>query len=346
VLEVPFLLLPIIAAYLILLRRKSRQFWTAFAVCGLGYTLAAVALASKIEPYSLIEPMLGDWVSPLARYGVPLAGNGGVPFLGKGPIVLGQTTRILLTVVSTLATLCAIAFLWEIRRRVVGKEVDQVDPQAGAWSRTPRSVSWNQVLLLAGPFAAAYFALLIPRSSNHLYDRYLPPLVFLSGLGLIRAFQNFVQPNLPVVTKVLVGLVAIYSIGATHDMFAFYRARVALANEVAAAGVPPNTLDGGFEYNGWIEVAQGGHLNDEKIVNPPNSYIPLDPYRGLSCDGKAKKMDLINNEFPHFFPRYGLSFTPDDCAGQTSFAPVNYFRWLGLRSASLYVVNYQPRKGH
>jgi hypothetical protein len=340
VLEVPFLLLPILAAYLILLRRKSRQFWTAFAVCGLVYALAAVVFAIKIEPNSVIEPMLGDWVTPSARYGILVLQK-------QGPVVLGQTARILLTAVSTLATLCAIAFLWEIRRRVVREEVDQVDPvhhQAEASSLTPRSVSWNQVLLLAGPFAAAYFALLIPRSANQLYDRYLLPLVFLAGLGLIRAFQNFVQPCLPAVTKVLVGLVAIYSIGANHDMFAFYRARVVLANEVAAAGVQPSTFDGGFEYNGWIEVLQGGHLNDEKIVNPPNSYIPLDPYRGLNCDGKVRKLDQQNNQLPHFRPRYGLSFYPDACAGQTPFAPVNYFRWLGLRSASLYVVNYQPRK--
>jgi hypothetical protein len=193
---------------------------------------------------------------------------------------------------------------------------------------------------------AAYFALLIPRSSNRLYDRYLLPLMFLAGIGLIRAFQNFIAPRLPAVTKVLVGLVAIYSIGATHDMFAFYRARVTIANEVAAAGVQPSTFDGGFEYNGWIEVQQGGHLNDEKIVNPPNSFIPLDPYRGLNCDGKARKIDEQNNELPHYSPRYGLSFYPDACAGQTPFPPVNYFRWLGLRSASLYVVNYQPRKVH
>jgi hypothetical protein len=341
VLEVPFLLLPILAAYLILLRRMSRQFWTAFAVCGLGYAMAAVVFAIKIEPNSVIEPMLGDWVSPSARYGILVLGK-------QGPVVLGQTTRILLTAVSTLATLCALAFLWEKRRRIVRDEVDQADHadrQAEAASPTPRSVSWNQVLLLAGPFAAAYFALLIPRSSNQLYDRYLLPLVFLSGLGLIRAFQNFVQPRLPAVTKVLVGLVALYSVGATHDMFAFYRARVALAKEVAAAGVQPSTFDGGFEYNGWIEVLEGGHLNDEKIANPPNSYIPMDPYRGLSCDGKVK-MDERNNELPHFFPRYGLSFYPDACAGQAPLAPVNYFRWLGLRSASLYVVNYQPRKGH
>ena len=337
VLEIPFLLLPIIAAYLILLRRRnSRQFWRAFAVCVLGYALAAVVFAIKIEPNSVIEPTLGDWVSPLARYGVPVLGK-------PGPIVLGQTTRILLTAVSTLATLCAIAFLWELRRRFVREEADQVDPQSEASSLTPRSVSWNQVLLLVGPFAAAYFALLIPRSSNQLYDRYLLPLVFLSGFVLIRAFQNFVQPCLPAVTKVLVGLVAIYSIGATHDMFAFYRARVTVADEVRAAGVQPSAFDGGFEYNGWIEVLQGGYVNDEQILNRPSSYIPIGPYRGPSCDGSGK-IGADNNRLLHFSPRYGLSFYPNVCAGQTPLAPVNYFRWLGLRSASLYVVNYQPQK--
>jgi hypothetical protein len=340
VLEVPFLLLPIIAAYLILLRRRnSRQFWMAFAVCGLGYALAAVVFAIKIEPNSVIVPTLGDWVSPLARYGVPVLGK-------PGPVVLGQTTRILLTAVSTLATFCAIAFLWEIRERVVREEVDTVDHQAEASSLTTRSVSWNQVLVLVGPFVAAYFALLIPHSSIQLYDRYLLPLMFLSGLVLIRAFQNFVQPCLPAVTKVLVGLVAIYSIGATHDMFAFYRARVMVADEVRAAGVQPSTFDGGFEYNGWIEALEGGgYINDESILNRPNSYIPIGPYRGLSCDGSGK-IGADNNRLFHFSPRYGLSFYPNVCAGQTPLAPVSYFRWLGLRPASLYVVNYQPMKGH
>jgi hypothetical protein len=336
VLEVPFLILPIVAAYLILLfRRNSRQFWAAFAVCGLGYGLVAVVLAIKFEPDAIMEPMLGDWVSPAARYGIAVLGK-------LEPVVLDQTTRILLTAVSTLATFCAIAFLWGIRKRVIRDEIEA--EQAEAPGPMARLISWNQVLLLIGPFAAVYFALLIPRSSVQLLDRYLLPLMFLSGLGLIRAFQNFVHPYLPAVTKVLVGLVAIYSVGATHDMFAFYRARVAVANEVRAAGVQPNTFDGGFEYNGWIEVLQGGNLSDEKIVNPPNSYIPMDPYRGLSCDGKVK-MDEHNNELPHFFPRYGLSFYPNVCAGQTPVAPVNYFRWLGLRPAFLYVVNFQPRKG-
>jgi hypothetical protein len=334
VLEGPFLILPIIAAYLtLLLRRNSRQFWMVFAVCGLGYGLVAVLLAIVFGRDSIMEPTLGDWVSPAARYGITVLGT-------LGPTVLDQTTRILLTAVSTLAMLCAIAFLWGVRMRLVR---DAVDEREAEGSRAARSVSWNQILLLAGPFTAAYFALLIPRSSVQLIDRYLLPLMFVSGLGLIRAFQNFVQPDLPAVTKVLVGLVAIYSIGANHDMFAFYRARVGVANEVRAAGVQPNTFDGGLEYNGWVEVLQGGYLNDEKILNPPNSYIPIGPYRGLSCKGDGKIGDY-NNELLHFSPRYGLSFYPNVCAGQTGLAPVSYFRWLGLQPASLYVVNYQPMK--
>jgi hypothetical protein len=337
VLEVPFLILSITAAYLVLLfRRNDRHFWVAFAVCGLGYALAAVEFAMKIEPNSILEPLLGDWVSTAGRYGTAILGK-------LEPVVLGHTTQILLTVFSTLATLSAIAFLWQIRRRIIRNEVEE--QQTPVSSPMARSLSWKEIVFLAGPFATAYFALLIPRSSVQVLDRYLLPLIFLCGLILIRAFQDFVQPSLPVVTKVLVGMVAIYSIGATHDMFAFYRARVAVANELRAAGVEPNVFDGGFEYNGWIELVQGSYVNDEKILNPPNSYVPIDPYRGLSCEGIGK-IEEHSNGLPHFVPRYGLSFHPDVCAGQAPLAPVKYFRWLGFRYESLYVVNYQPRECH
>jgi hypothetical protein len=334
VLEVPFLILPIVVAYLIVLRKNTRQYWRSLAVCGLGYALVAGIFVIKTGPDSVMEPLLGDWVSPVARYGL-------LALRTPGPIVLGYRTRICLTAVSTLATFCAIAFLWGTRKRLVSDEVDELQPEVS--SRTARSVSWNQIVFLVGPFAAAYFALLIPRSSVQLLDRYLLAFMIISGLCLVRAYQDFVQPSLPGVTKVLVALIAIYSIGATHDMFAFYRARADVANKMLAVGVQPNTFDGGFEYNAWIELLQGGNINDEKILNPPNSYVPMDPYRGSSCDGK-KGIIGPDTKLPHFLPRYGLSFYPDACGGRSSLAPVSYFRWLGLRPASLYVVKYQPTK--
>jgi hypothetical protein len=108
-------------------------------------------------------------------------------------------------------------------------------------------------------------------------------------------------------------------------------------------------FDGGFEYNAWIELLEGsGYLNDEKILNPPNSYVPIDPYRGFSCVGmeRRERIDGLDIRLPHFFPRYGLSFYPDACGGRSSLAPVSYFRWLGLRPAFLYVVKYQSTKRH
>jgi hypothetical protein len=126
-------------------------------------------------------------------------------------------------------------------------------------------------------------------------------------------------------------------------MFAFYRAQAAVTSEIRAAGVHPNMLDGGFEYNRWTEVSQGGYINDRKIINPVNNYIEMGPYRGWSCDGQGET-DPYYNEIPHFSPRYGLSFEPNRCAGEGAFAPVNYFRWLGFRTTWLYIVKYRPSK--
>jgi hypothetical protein len=234
-----------------------------------------------------------------------------------------------------------IASLWGIGQRGVRDEIGAQQVEASILKGS--SISWDQILFLAGPFAAAYFLLLIPRSSVQLLDRYLLTFLVLVGLCLIRAFQDFVQPCLPAVTKVLVGVVAIYSIGATHDMFAFYRARIEVANEVRAAGIQPNAFDGGFEYSAWEELLQGGYIHDKKMLNPLDSDAPVAPYRGWSCAGNGEIYEY-DYELPHFSPRYGLSFYPDDCAGQTTLAPVSYFRWLGLRPGTLYVVNYQPTK--
>jgi hypothetical protein len=334
VLDIPFLILPIVAAYLTVLRRRDRQFWNVLGICGLGCAVVFVVLKVAVGRLPL-EPTLGDWVTPMARYGINILES-------PGPIVLGNTIRILLTAVSGLAMLCVIAFLWGIRKKGVRDEIEA--RQGKVSSLTASSVSWNEILFLVGPFAAAYFLLLIPRSTIQLLDRYLLTFLVFVGLCLIRVFQNFVQPQLPPVTKVLVGVVAIYSIGATHDMFAFYRARIAMANEVLAAGIQPNAFDGGFEYNAWQELLQGGYVHDKKMVNPPYSDAPMEPYRGWSCVGDGKLFDY-DYRLPHFSPRYGLSFDPDACAGQTSsLAPVNYFRWLGLRSGTLYVVNYQSTK--
>jgi Dolichyl-phosphate-mannose-protein mannosyltransferase len=81
VLDVPFLILPIVAAYLVVLRRNDRQFWRILAGCGFGCVVVFVALRVVAGPGLILEPMLGDWVTPAARYGIGVQGS-------LGPIVL------------------------------------------------------------------------------------------------------------------------------------------------------------------------------------------------------------------------------------------------------------------
>jgi hypothetical protein len=331
VLETPFLILPVVAAYLIVFPYILRRFWKIMTICIGGYAAILIAAALRYGriPNALLEPRLGDWFTPNSGYVVFFLGT-------SPPVVLHTPERLLLTAIAFISMLCSILFLWSIRAKIFGN-----DEEWGEAARHTTPVSWRQLGVLAGPFTAAYFALLIPRSSSHMMDRYLLPLMFIGGVCLVRAFQDFLRPSLPLLTQALVVLTAIYSVGVTHDMFAYFRAREAAAAEIRAAGLDPNVLDGGPEYNHWIEIVEHGHINDAKIINPAKSYIRVERYTGWSCEGDGNPGPGYE-QTPHYSPRYGLSFEPNRCAGESPFAPVSYFRWLGFGRTWLYVVNYQP----
>ena len=334
ILETQFLILPIIAAYLVVFPGNARSYWKPLAICGLGYAVIIVAafMTYGLVPHAILEPRLGDWVT--------VGGGYTLWWLGPGPIVLNKPVQVVLTAVSLLSTLCAVLFLWSIRDKFLGQVWSARESEFGD---SEPAASWSQLLVLIGPFTAAYFALLIPRASVHMMDRYLLPLTFVFGLLLVRAFQDFVRRSLPPITTAFVGVIAIYSIGCMHDMFAAYRAIAVATAEIPAAGLPSNALEGGFEHDYWVEIVQHGHINDEKITNPPDSFIPVCTYRGWSCEGDGKTT-TPPAQVPHFSPRYGLSWKPNRCAGPTSFAPSHYFRWLGLKTTPLFIVNYQPNK--
>jgi hypothetical protein len=333
VLETPFLILPVLAAYLVVFTDILRRFWKIMTICVGAYAAVLITAALRYGriPNALLEPRLGDWVTPNSGYVVWFLGT-------SPPVVLHTPERLLLTAAAFISMLCSILFLWSIRKRILGSEGEQGDAE-----RQAMPISWRQLGVLAGPFTAAYCALLIPRSSSHMMDRYLLPLLFVGGIYLVRAFQDFVRPSLPLITQALVFLTAVYSIGVTHDMFAYFRAREAAAAEVWAAGLEPNVLDGGPEYNHFIEILRYGHINDPKIINPANSYIRVGPYTGWSCEGDGDPGPGYE-QTPHYLPRYGLSFEPNRCAGEGPFAPVSYFRWLGFGRTWLYIVKYQPSK--
>jgi hypothetical protein len=132
----------------------------------------------------------------------------------------------------------------------------------------------------------------------------------------------------------MVGVMAIYSIAVVHNMFSLYGARVAIASELRAAGVPDTSVDNGWEYNFGVELQHADYLNVSTIVVPAHAYVPAPPLPAGTCPVN------IFDDTPHIKPLYGISFDPDECYGPAPFAPVHYSRWLASAPGTLYVVYY------
>jgi hypothetical protein len=316
-LDVPFLLLPIMALFLPEIRKSRPRVIAIISALLLGYLL--LAIHSSHHPIFLLEPTQGrqgDWVGVHGIFeDLGLKGN--------PPLFLHTGVQVLLTIASLGGLLGLIASFVRSRR---------TRPAADSSSST--GISWQQLGVLLAPFTIAYTLLLIPLAASLLFDRYLLGLLVVALLCLIRYYQDRIQPRLPVASVLLVAMMAIYGIAVTHNMFALDRARVALAAEIRAAGIPDTSVDNGWEYNFGVELQHADHLNDHTIVVPANAYVPTPPLPVGTCP--MNYFDFT----PHIHPRYGISFDPNACYGPAPFAPVNYSRWLASKPGTLYVVNY------
>jgi 4-amino-4-deoxy-L-arabinose transferase-like glycosyltransferase len=85
------------------------------------------------------------------------------------------------------------------------------------------------------------------------FDRYLLP-VLLSGLLIIRPVGHARPQKRLAAAAVLLLLWYCFSIAGTHDYFAWNRARWTALNEALESGIPPEKIDGGFEFNGWYRT--------------------------------------------------------------------------------------------
>ena len=306
-LDVPFLLLPVAALFLPQIRKSSPR---VLALMFLGYLV--VAVHPRHTHIFLLEPTAGDWV-----------GVHGIfenhKLNGTPPIFLPTGVQVLLTILSFGGLLGLIASLLRSRRTPPA-----VDSSA--------AVSWRQLGVLFVPFAIAYTFLLMIRSEGWIFDRYLLGLLVITLLCLIRYYQERIQPRLPVASVVMVGIVAIYGIAVTHNTFALYRARLALAAELRTDGVPDTSVDNGWEYNLGVELQHSDFINNPGIVVPAHAYVPTPPLPAGTCPM------WFYDDTPHVKPKYSVSFDPDACGGPAPFAPVSYSRWLASGPGTLYAV--------
>jgi hypothetical protein len=313
-LDLPFFLLPVAALFLPQMR-KARPLIAAllFAIL-VGYLLLAFHWRYT-HPDILLEPTQVNCVTSRGSFEI---------FMDKGsaPIFLPLAVRFLLTFLSIGGLLGLIASLLRLR---------------GAAPACPANLSWAQLGILLAPFTISYLLLLIPRAGvTGINDRYLLEFLPFSMICLLRFYQQQIGPHLNLVPILMVSAMAIYGTTVTHNLFSFYRARVALAHELSAAGIPDTSVDNGFEINMLVELQHSSFINDSRMFLPAHAYKLVPPLPKGTCTMR------FHDQNPHIYPLYGVSFDPNACYGLAPFAPIQYNRWLAASPGTLYMVRYVP----
>lgn len=97
-------------------------------------------------------------------------------------------------------------------------------------------------------------AYLVPFAITDFVDRYLLfvlPFILLLVHDVFGTPQQTAARGLTAVGAAVMALFAVLSAAAAHDYFAWNRSRWAAIAEAVHRGATPDTLDGGFEYNGF-----------------------------------------------------------------------------------------------
>ena len=318
-LDIPFLLLPIFALFLPQIRKSTPRVAALLSTPFLLYFL----LASTLRTHHVLrlEPTGGDWVTIHGFFD-------SAHIKGEQPIFLHKGVQILLT----LASLGSLVGLAASLLRLYHAQ-PAADPSFA-------KVSTKQLAVLIAPFTLAYILFLVSAfpTTSFFFDRYVLGLLVMVIIALIRFYQEQIHSRLPSVSILLLLIMAIYGIVVTHNLFSFYRARVALAAELNAHGVPDTSIENGWEIDLLTELQHADHLNDPHIVVPANSYVPPVPLP----EGTCEILPYWSDKTPHIHPLFGASFDPNACYGPAPFAPVQYSHWLSSSPNTLYIVRYTP----
>lgn len=308
-------LLPILLAFIPSVPKRHRRIGL-LILGALSFVILALALTQpQFHRFViLLAPYPGNYVSP----------NGildGTSIKGMRPTILSSGVRLMLT----LSVLIALVSF--------GTFLDTSRPQAEL-EQNKTLIPWKSLLVLTLPFSAAYEVLLMPPGLTiGFFDRYFLPLLFVGSLLLMRLFQERVQPNLPLASLVLIVVFAAYAVAGTHDAFALFRAKAEAFAALRAAGIPANSIDGGFEQNSMTQIERYGAMNDPRIRLPANVYRPPSSTFPENCQPQLAGLT------PAIVPGYALSFDPSACGGPSHFAPVLYRNWLWGSTVKIYVVN-------
>jgi hypothetical protein len=291
------LVLPVLSAYLFKLRTSRGV---------VGYAAALVGAATGCG-LLLLDPSAYNQTHAMAA-----------PFLGDVPLAV----RLVL-VGSAFA--CLFRFAAGLRSVLA-------DPDAPpAFLRgLPGALPARTLLLLFGPFTCAYMLLVVTRES--LWPRYIVPVLPIFLFFLIWVYiGDAPRRRLPILSAVIVAVLACEAVANTHDLFARQGAYAAAANRVLAAGVPRSQLEGGFELDGWAQLQSTGYVNDPNILVPAGAYKPRNLSGPPGCHG------WFLDWTPSIQPRFTLSDVPSSCYPPAPFPQQRYRSWCPPHDRAVFI---------
>jgi hypothetical protein len=317
--QLTLLALPVLLMFVGALRSWNRRMAAVFLVGFCCFAVSGIALiltrrmnvnySSPADDYLNIQTFEG--LKPIAAHGIhPAILRNSLRLLPAGAAVLG------------ILSLVSCSFAGAQRRPAPRK------PAA--------AISWQKLSLMLGPFSLAYIGILVPRAmQGALFDRYLLPLLAIFLLALALYYQQMVKANLPLACVLLTAIFGTFSVAATHDVFARYRAAVSAIDQIQSTGTPATAIFGIVEFEGWTQIEMAGYVNNPRIQLPKGAWVPP-PARSLPVDCD----DGLPDWFPAIKPVYAIVFDPKDCVGQAAFPPVMYKTWIAPQINLIYTVKF------
>jgi hypothetical protein len=287
--------------------------------------------------FELLAKAMGrmdTWLMPWLMYLLPEQSSLLPGMFGTPPEV---TLWIRFAISLFVVAVAAIALERELDRKP-SELTHQNEPLTAARVGT----SWHEIGWLLGPYSLSYVLLVMPRGAFDLIqDRYMVGLVPSILVVLLKLYQERVGPRLPAVSIAMLVLFAAYSIAGTHDFYAESRAEVHAIHMVEDSGVSRKAIQSGFSSDGWIQIENGGHINEPRIKVPPGAYSPESfPRIPKRCqDGFTHFAPVIDPKYFILFPWFKNppEPLPSWCFVRASFPPVLYTTWLPPFHQSTYV---------
>lgn len=203
----------------------------------------------------------------------------------------------------------------------------------------PWSLYWKNIAWILIPFSLVYVLLLTPGGTySAIHDRYVMGLTPIAIVFFLILQAHFLHCRVSKVSVGALALVAMISIAGTHDLYSEARAVASTLQTVRESGVPRKAIQAtltsiGWADDGWVQVENGGHINDSRIRVPAGAYNPHTPDPNLPIECTAPSANLM----PAIVARYFLVTDPRPCFAQTNFSPVHYSTWLPPFHRAVYV---------